>query len=52
MRENGGATDREREEGRWRTCYWFVETVRHMLFYSAAITKSFCLCAYLYIVWK
>ena len=44
--------DREREEGRWRTCYWFVEAVRPMLFYSAAITKPFCLCVSIYILFE
>ena len=51
-RENGGARDREREEGRWRTYYWFVKTVRPMLFYSAAITQPFCLCVPIYILFE
>ena len=39
-----------REKGRWRTYYWFFETIRPMLFYSAAITKPFCLCMSIYIL--
>ena len=49
-RENRGA--RDREEGRWRTCYWFVKTVRPILFYSVAITQPFCLCVSIYILFE
>ena len=51
-REDGGTRDREREEGRWRTCYWFVEAVRPMLFCLAAITRPFGLCVSIYILFE
>ena len=43
--------EREKRE-KWRTYYWFVKTVKPMLFYSAAITQPFCLCASVYILFE